>query len=172
MASAAQRLIGISEVGHVTGGSTDVAWGETQKDGVTLQLSLSRVEAMSGQSALKLASHVTEVGVQMAFSMVESALNVIQYMMGLASAKFSGDLTAGTPTAEALVIDGTLGSEELVLYAEGIGPASTRRIDAKRAVLSDPGSLVMADNAYMLPAVTFDLLQPASGSFLTITDAT
>ncbi len=167
-----QRLIGISEVGHVTGGSTDVPWGETQKDGVTLQLSLSRVDIRSGQSALKLASHVTEVGVQMAFKMVESALQRLNYMLGQAAAKFTGDLTAGTPTAESVVIDTGLGSQELVLYAEGVGPASTRRVDAKRAVLTDPGSLAISDNAYTLPAVTFELLQPTTGDFLKITDAT
>jgi len=172
MASATLRLIGISEVGHVASGPVDVPWGETQKDGVTLQLSLSRVEAMSGQSTLKLASHVTEVGVQLGIRMVESALEALGYMMGLAAAKFTGDLTAGTPTAEVLTVDGSLGSQELQLYAEGIGAASTRRVDAARAVLSNPGSLAMADNAYWQPSVEFGLLEPASGSFLTVTDAT
>lgn len=172
MPASAQRLIGISEVGHVGSGPADVPWGETQKDGVTLQLSMSRVEAMSGQSKLKLASHVSEVGAQLGFRMLASELQKLQYMLGIAAADFTGDLAGGTPSAEVLTIDGGLGSQELELYAEGPGPASTRRIDAKRGVLSDPGSLVMADNAYMLPAVTFELLQPASGDFLTITDAT
>lgn len=171
MPASAARLIGISEVGHVTAVPADVTWGATQKDGVTVQLSLSRTELRSGQSALKLASHVTEVGVQLSFRMVESALQALGYMLGLAAAKFTGDLTAGTPTAESLIIDGTLGSQELKLYALGVGPASTRRIEAARAVLSDPGSLAVADNAYMQPAVAFNLLEPASGSFLKITDA-
>jgi len=172
MAKTDARLIGVSEVGHVAGGSTDTSWGKTQKDGVNVQLSLSRVDLMSGQSKLKQASHVTDVGVQLVFRMVESALQRLGYMLGLAAAKFAGDLTAGTPTAESLVIDGTLGSQELQLYAIGVGPASTRRVDAKRAVLSDPGALLMADNGYMLPSVGFDLLEPSSGDFLKITDAT
>lgn len=169
MAQTDARLIGVSEVGHVAGGTTDTSWGKTQKDGVSVQLSLSRVDLVGGQSPLKLASHVTDVGVQLVFRMVESALQRLGYMLGTAAAKFTGGLPS---VAEALVIDAGLGSQELQLYALGVGPVSTRRIDAKRAVLSDPGALVMADNAYMLPGVTFNLLLPSSGDFLKITDAT
>ena len=172
MPATAARLVGISSVGHVAAGPTDVPWGETQKDGVSLQLSLARVDVRSGQGPLKLASHVTEAGVAMAIRMLESALQRLGYMLGLPSASFTGNLVATpTPSAEVLVIDGELGSEELQLYALGVGPVTTRRIDAKRAVLTDPGSLAIADNAYMQPAVTFELLKPATGDFLKITDA-
>lgn len=170
MPATGARLRGISEVGHVSG--SDVSWGATQEEGVELQLSLSRVDLRSGQSNLKLASDVTEVGAQLVIRMVESALQSLGRMLGLAAAKFAGDLQGGPATAESLIIDGTLGSQELALYAIGVGPASTRRIDAPRAVLTDPGSIQMAKNAYMLPGVTFELLEPAAGDFLTITDAT
>lgn len=172
MPASAARLIGISSVGHVAAGPTDVPWGETQKDGVSIQMSLARVDIRSGQSALKLTSHVTEAGVTMAIRMLESALQRLGYMLGMPSGNFTGNLTATpTPSAEVLTIDGELGSEELQLYAIGVGPVTTRRIDAKRAVLTDPGSVVVADNAYAQPAVTFELLKPATGDFLKITDA-
>ena len=164
------RLIGISEVGHITVvdlADVDVPWGETQKDGVNLQMSMARVDVRSCQGPLKLDSHVTEAGVQMRVAMVESALQQLTSMLALPAANY--DDSAG----EVLVIDGELGSEEMRLYAEGVGPVSTRRIQAERAVLTDPGALVMADNAYMLPSVTFELLAYLNGEdleLLTITD--
>jgi hypothetical protein len=172
MPAANARLIGISEVGHVDStGPTDVPWGETQKDAVNLQISVSRVDLRSGQANLKIASAIEDIDAQLQIKLNESALQIMQYALGMPAAKFTGDLEGGTPSAEVLTIDGALGSDERQLYAEGVGPASTRRIDAARGVLMDVGAFAMASNAYMLPTVTFALLNPVTGTFLTITDA-
>lgn len=166
------RQRGISEVGHVTSVPADVPWGKTQEEGVTLQLSLSRVDLMSGQSNLMEESQVQSVSMELNIRLIEAQLELLKDALGAPDAKFAGDLEDVAPTAESLVLDGTLGQVERTLYVLGVGPASTRRIQATRCVLLDPGAVQLAKSAYHLPTLSWRVLNPAAGDAVTITDAT
>lgn len=178
MPASAARLRGISEVGHITdptGAPTDVPWGKTQQEGVTLQLSTETVDLMSAQATMKEDSGLVSTAMQLVIRMITAELQLLQRLYGIPAASFSGDLEDVTPTPEVLsVAEGDLGSQEESLYVLGTGPASTRRVEAARCRVVDLGGLNFASTSYQTPEGTWEVLAPASGDVrppLEITDA-
>lgn len=160
---------GINDIGHVDGGS-DVSWGKTQQAGAVLQLATTTADLQSGQSKVMEESEVITADMQLVFNLLSTALQQMQYYLGIPDADFSGDLTGG-PTQEVLDIDESIGSIERQIFAEGPGPSSTRRIDVARAKLADFSDLGLAHDGYATPQVTWRALAPSSGAPVTITDA-
>lgn len=168
------RLVGITEVGHVEAGPTDVPWGNTQQDGVTLALSPNTVDLMSAQAKVMEDVNLLEAAMELQVNLVEASLQAIQRAYGIPDASFAGDLAAGSPTEEVLAVgEGDLGSTERQMYVLTPGPSSTRRVDVPRSKVSSLGDIQMGSNAYQLPSATWQVLNPTDGSDpLTITDAT
>lgn len=178
MPATGARLIGVSEVGHVTdpeGAPTDVPWGNTQQDGVTLQLAVDTVDLQSAQAKMREDSNLVSADIQMVINLIVAELTALQRAWGLPADAFDGDLSGATPAAEVLTItEGNLGTREDTLYVLGPGPVSTRRVEVGRAKVSDIGNLQFASNAYMLPTATWSVLNPGAESTLeplVITDA-
>lgn len=172
MATSTFYARGHSGVGHVSGGS-DVSWGRTTPEGVSLQLGVQSVDLESAQTLMEVDTGITRVTVNIVIRLVSAALQVIQRAFGMSATAFTGDLTAGTPLAEQLdIADTDLGSQEQQLYSLGPGPASTRRITVYRAKVSDLGGLDQAKPSWMLPSPTWRALAPASGPVIRILDAT
>lgn len=166
------RQVGISEVGH-RDGAADVSWGNTQQDGLTVQLTAETIDLQSGQAFMRESVHLVAGRIQLVINLVGSELTALARAWGFPVAALTGDLTAATPTPEVLTITGNnIGTQERTLYALGPGPRSTRRIQAARCKVADLGNLSMASNAYMLPSATWEVLNPPTGTAaLTITDA-
>ncbi len=173
MARAAYRHRGITEVGHVDITPADVPWGRTTQDGVNLQLTAQTVELQSGQATMLEDVGLVSARMQFVIGLVVSELTALARLWGLPDSAVTGDLTlTPTPTAEVLAIaPNAMGTVERTLFALGPGPASTRRIEALRARVSALGGIQMAQNAFSLPTATWDVLAPAAGNAVTITDA-
>lgn len=172
-----RRLIGVSEVGHVTdpeGTPADVTWGNTTQDGVTLQLAAQTVELMSAQAKMKEDVELSESSIQLSIRLVSPDALALQYLWGLPDSAIVGDLGAGTPVAEVLTIQaGNLGTQERTLYILGPGPSSTRRIQARRCRIADLGGLDLGSNDFQKPEATWEVLNPLATMThppLTITD--
>lgn len=172
MPTSGYRQIGVNEAGRVTGSSTDEPFGNTQQEGVVLQLSTETADLMSGQAKVMEDVNLVEASMELQINLVEAALQAIQELYGLPAGNFSGDLTAGSPTEEQLDLDENIGTQEETIYALGPGPSSTRRIEGQRCRISDLGGLTMASDSYMLPQATWQVLNPTSGVPLFIRDNT
>lgn len=178
MPAGAVRLIGISEVGHIedpTGTPVDTPWGNTQQQGVTLQLSTETVDLMSAQAKMKEDTNLVSASIQLQVALVTTSLQRLQRLWGLPDTAFEGDLEGATPAEEVLSIgEGNLGTEERSLYVLGPGPASTRRVEAARCRVADLGGIQFASNQYQLPQATWEVLNPDEADTrepLVITDA-
>ena len=175
MPASAYRHRGINEVGHVNATPADVPWGRTTQDGVNLQLTANTVELQSGQATMLESVGLVSARIQLAIGLVVSELTALQRLWGLPDSAVTGDLAAvspATPTAEVLAIaPNAMGTVERRVYVLGPGPRSTRRIEAVRARVSDLGGIQLAQNAFSLPNATWEVLAPATGNALTITDA-
>lgn len=172
-----RRLTGINEVGHVTdpeGTPTDVNWGNTKQEGVQLQLATSSIDLMSAQAKMKEDVTLTEASIQLQIALINADAQALQYLWGMPAAALAGDL-GGTPTPEVLTIqEGNLGTEERALYVIAPGPASTRRVQARRCRVADLGGLAFASTDYQTPEATWEVLNPTSAMTqapLVITDA-
>lgn len=154
------RLIGISEVGHVDSGPTDVPWGNTQQEGVTLQLSTQTVDLMSAQAKMKEHVALLSATMQLVITLVGAELTAFQRAWGLPDAALTGDTQASpTPSDEVLTItEGNLGTEERTLYVLGPGPVSTRRLEAARCRVAALGNMQMGATGYTLPQATWEVL--------------
>ncbi len=172
MPAANARLIGISEVGHVTAGPADSSWGRTAEEGVTLQLSTETVDLRSGQSYMREHVSLVLAAMQLVVNLVTASLTTFKNLWGIADSALTGDLVGGAPSAEVLTIGPTtLGSVERTLYVLGAGPAGARRVEAQRARVSSMGNISFAKNAYQTPTATWEVLAPDVGAALTITDS-
>jgi hypothetical protein len=160
---------GHSEVGHKSG-ATDVPWGRTAEDAVSIQLNVQTVELYSAQSVMAEDSGVTQVGMQLGINGIDGSLQNIGRVLGLPDSAFTGDLSASTN--EVLTFDkDDIGASALALYSKGPGPlSSVRRIDAPNCKLASAGALAQAKTGWMLPSAVFNILVPATGNPLTITD--
>lgn len=169
-----QTLIGVNSIGEHDGAGTDTDWGRTQESGASLQLAVTKQTLMGGQSKMAEDVHISAVEMSVQFNALFSELEKLQLMLGIAASQFTGDLSAGTPTAEELAIDqDSIGGVEKGIFVEGPGPSSTRRLEAERALLGDVGDLQWSDTEWQLPQVNWDILNTADGTdVLTITDAT
>jgi len=173
-----RRLTGINEIGHITdpeGSPTDVSWGNTLKEGVQLQLAVQSIELTSGQALMKEDVSVTDASMQFQLKLISSDNLALVYLWGLPDSANVGDLGLGSPTPEVLTItEGNLASVERAIYVEAPGPASTRRVQARRCKVSDMGGLAFSAADYQTPEATWDVLNPTSTMSdppLTITDA-
>lgn len=171
MPTSQYRQIGVNEAGYVESGS-DTPFGNTQQEGVVLQLSTETADLMSGQAKVMESVNLVQASLELQIALVEAALQAVGELYGMPDANFSGDLTASTPTAERLDFDENMGTVERTIYALGPGPSSTRRIEGKRCRISDLGNLTMASDSYMLPQATWRVLNPSSGVPLYIQDNT
>lgn len=176
MPATASRLIGISEVGHVTDAPADVPWGNTQQEGVTLQMTADTVELMSAQAKMREDVSLVSANIQLVIALIVAELTALQRLWGLPDDALEGDLTGGVPEDEVLTIEeGNLGTQERALYVLGPGPVSTRRIEVARARIADIGNIQMGSTAYTLPQATWSVLNPAPAEPavhpLVITDA-
>lgn len=179
MPASGARLIGISEVGHVTdpeGTPADTPWGNTQQDGCTLQLAVDTVDLQSAQAKMREDSNLVSADIQLVINLIVAELTALQQMWGLPASAFTGDLSGGTPSEEVLAItEGNLGTREDTLYVLGPGPSSTRRVQVNLAKVVDIGDLQFASNGYTLPSATWSVLNPGTTyptlDPLTITDA-
>lgn len=170
MPASAQTLIGVNEIGEVDGG-IDTSWGRTQQSGAVLQMSVTKQTLMSGQSKMAEDTHISGVEMSVQFNGIFSELSNLQLMLGIPASQFAGDLS--TPTEEILTIDqGSLAAVDKSIYVLGPGPNSTRRLDVANAALGDIGDLEWSDTEWILPQVTWDVLNTADGTgVLIITDA-
>lgn len=178
MPATGARLIGISEVGHVTdpeGTPVDVPWGNTQQEGVSLQLATDSVDLQSAQAKMREDNTLVSADIQLVINLIVAELQALQRAWGLPVSALVGDHSSATPTEEVLTItEGNLGTREDTLYVLGPGPASTRRVEVGRAKVADIGNLEFASNGYTLPSATWSVLNPGDGSTLeplVITDA-
>jgi hypothetical protein len=150
-------------------------WGRTTQDGVNLQLTAQTVELQSGQATMLEDVGLVSARMQFVIGLVVSELTALARLWGLPDSAVTGNLAPvapATPTAEVLAIaPNAMGTVERTLFALGPGPASTRRIEALRARVSALGGIQMAQNAFSLPTATWDVLAPAAGNAVTITDA-
>lgn len=169
------RLVGIQEVGHVEdpgGTATDTPWGNTQQDGVEVQLSAENVRLQSGQAKMAENINLVTANMTLVFALVVSELTALQRLWGLPTAAFSGDLEAASPTPESLTItESNLGTREDALYILGPGPVSTRRVDARSCRVGDIGGVSFASNAFQTPQSSWEILNPSTGDPLVIEDA-
>lgn len=172
MPASSQALIGVNEVGEHDGQGTDTSWGRTQQSGALLQMSVTKQTLMSAQAKMAEDTHISGVEMTVQFNGIFSELQNLQRMLGIPAAQFTGDLDS--PTQEVLTIDqGSLGSVQKGIYVIGPGPASTRRLEVAVATLGDIGDIEWSDENWILPQVSWDVLNTADGTgVLTITDAT
>ena len=172
MPASAQTLIGVNEIGEHDGSGTDTSWGRTQQSGAVLQMSVTKQTLMSAQAKMAEDNHISAVEMSVQFNGIFSELQNLQRMLGIPAAQFSGDLD--TPTQEVLTIDqASLGEVEKGIYVIGPGPSSTRRLEVAKALLGDIGDIEWSDENWILPQVSWDVLNTADGTgVLTITDAT
>src|SRR5687768_3172231 len=120
---------GTQEAGYVTGGTTLVPVSKTTKDGVDLQLNSTFVDAYGGMDVLPADSRQERGELTLGMTFLRADLTTFRFALGLPDGALTGDLSAGTPTAEVLAVDaGDIGSTRRHLYALGPGPASTRKI--------------------------------------------
>lgn len=168
MPASGHRQIGINEAGYIDGG-TDTPFGDTQQEGVVVQLSTDVADLQGGQAKVLEDRELVSANMEIQIMLVEAALQAVQELYGLPSGNFSGDLD--TSTQEEVQFDNNLGTVETGIYALGPGPASTRRVEASRCKIGDLGDLTMASDSYMLPQATWTVLKPDSGASLLIQDA-
>lgn len=173
MPASSETIIGVNEIGEHDGQGSDTSWGRTQEDGAVLTLSVTKQELFSGQAKMAEDTHINRVAMGLQFSLIFMELENVQRMLGIAAAQFTGDITGG-PSDEVLTIDqDSIGAVEKGLYAEGPGPASTRRVEVARALLGDVGDIAWSDTQWQIGQVTWDVINTADGlAVLTITDAT
>lgn len=163
---------GHQEVGHVAS-STDVPWGKTAEDAVSIQMNVQTVDLFSAQSKMNEDTGITQIGMDIVIKGIDGALRNIQRAFGLPDSAFTGDLSNITPSDEVLEFnEDEIGETERAIYSEGPGPlASTRRIDAPRCKLVSVGALAQSKTGWMLPEATWRVLNPGSSTpVVTITD--
>lgn len=149
---------GITEVGHVDNG-TDVPWGKTSEDGITISHNVTREQLFSGQDLAPVDDTITRVEASVTFRLIEASLQNIARVLGLPTTAISGT----GPTAVLTVLADELGTEEFHLYAIQPGPNGPRRFDFLRAKVGQPGDLNVSKAAWMLPESTFTLLVDDAG---------
>lgn len=153
-------IIGITEIGAVRTGA-DVSWGRTTEDGCEIAIDGSDLDVMSGQSTMIMKSvrtaDTSEVTVNLLYS---DLLNMAEALGQIAGP--TGDLQAGTPTAEVLQVwfNGAVGKREDKIYLITPGPKSTRRWEWARMQVK-PGVRVRATKGKeQVLTFTLKMLEP------------
>jgi hypothetical protein len=170
-------LSGITEFGEVTGGTgysggTDVPWGHTERNGVTINVAGEDVDVQSGQNLVLEDSFASARMIELVARLQYSGLLNVRDALGMPSSALTGDLGATTPTDEVLVLTGTnMGSEEKHIYALTPGPVSTRRYAAIRCKQRAGMTLELASNDYVRLETTWTVLDGGSYDEMQITDS-
>ena len=160
---AVETYRGITEVGHVDNG-TDVPWGKTGEEGITISHSVTRESLYSGQDLAPVDEAITRVEATVTFRLIEASLANIARVLGLPESAISGT----GPAAVLSVLADELGTQEFHLYAIQPGPNGPRRFDFKRAKVSSPGDINVSKAAWTLPESTFTLLVDNDGKLWTL----
>lgn len=153
---------------------TKTSWGYTSEEGARIVPTVNRIEQRSGQSAAVLDSFIESVGGQLQIRMLSGHLTNLRRMMGLPSSSLTGDLSAGSPTKEVLLVSGAeLGTEEQQLYLETMGPRGARTYFFPRAKVTSFPEQAHSRTEYFEPNGSFDLYEEETGGLLYwIEDAT
>jgi hypothetical protein len=166
-------LRGITEVGEVAAGPTDVPWGKTLKNGAEVAHGAANLMTESGQDLYPVDSSPTGRTTQLTLRLLYSDLLVYLAAFGLPTGALTGDLQAGTPTAEVLsVLQSQMGTVERKLYLLTPGPKGPRRRVYERCKVRGEFREVLDRENNMAIEMTFDVLAPASAAtpVFTITD--
>jgi len=170
-------LNGITEFGEVTGGTgytggTDVPWGATERNGVTIVIAGEDVDVQSGQNLVLEDSFASARTIELTARLQYSGLMNVRDALGMPAAALTGDLGIGTPTDEVLAFQGTnMGSEEKHIYALTPGPTSTRKYGAVRCKQRAGMTIELASNDYVRLESTWTVLDGGSYDEMQITDA-
>lgn len=161
---AANVLSGITEIGHVNtpyGTPVDVKWGATEEDGAELRINGQTVDVRSGQSRVLEDQFLSAIDMELVMRLQYTDLLNVARALGLDDTAVTGDLNAGTPTAEVLeALQTAIGKTERYLYIITPGPKSTRRIELKRCKVSPNISMAFASNDYQKLEMTWAVLRP------------
>lgn len=161
---------GITEFGEVTGatgytGGTDVPYGATERNGVTIVITGEDVDVQSGQNLVLEDSFASARAIEMTARLQHAGLMNVRDALGMPDGALTGDLQL-TPTAtdEVLVLNGTnMGSETKHIYCLTPGPVSTRRIAAARCKQRAGMTLELASNDYVRLETTWTVIDGGAG---------
>lgn len=152
---------GITEVGHVDD-NTDVPWGRTGEDGITISHNVTRESLFSGQDLAEVDSAITRVEASVTVRLIEATAENLARILGLPESAV--DSVTGVLT----VLSDQLGTREFHLYAIQPGPNGPRRFDFPRVRVGQPGDLNVSKTSWTLPETTFSIITPASGELWTL----
>jgi hypothetical protein len=151
---------------------TRTSWGFTSEEGARITPNVSRIEQRSGQSAVIVDSFISEAGARLGVRMLSATLTQLRRMMGLPGSALTGDLSAGTPTDETLIIrGGELGTEEQSLYIRTMGPLGPRTYYIPRAKVASFPEQSHSRTEYFEPNAEFDIYENEAGEVYWIVDA-
>lgn len=180
---------GISEIGEwtatsATGGGgatkeynadnvyTETSWGFTSEDGARITPQVSTVVQRSGQSAVIVDSFISEAGAQLQVALLSGVLTNLKRLMGLPDAALTGDLAAGTPTDEILIVrGGELGTVERGIYIRTPGPLGPRTYYIPRCKVASFPELAHSRTEHFEPNAVFDVYENDAGEVFWIVDA-
>jgi hypothetical protein len=163
-------LHGITECGEDNG--TQVPWGATEQNGVSIAIDGEDVDVISGQAYVLEDSFPSTRAVTVTMRLQYSGLLNLQDALGLPSTALTGDLGAATPTDEVLAIEGgELATEEKKLYAIHPGPVSTRLWEFERCKQRGGFTMELASNDYIKLETSWGVLANSGGAEVTVTDA-
>ena len=139
-------------------------WGHVTDAGVQESNNVTKLEIGAATTAAILHSFLIQAGQQLTFAMTSGTLTNVRRMLGLPSSALTGDLSAGTPTKETLLISGSqLGTEEYQLYYSTPGFLGPRTVFFPRARVADFGQRVINRQGVFSPGATFDILENSQG---------
>jgi hypothetical protein len=170
-------LSGITEFGEITGGTgysggTDVPWGATERNGVTIAIAGEDVDVQSGQNLVLEASFASARTIEITGRLQYSGLMNLRDALGMPAGALSGDIQNGTPTDEVLAIVGTnMGSESKHMYALTPGPVSTRKYQAINCKQRAGMTLELGSAAYVMLETTWTVLDGGAYSEMEILDS-
>jgi hypothetical protein len=151
---------------------TLVPYGFTSEEGARITPSVSTVQQRSGQSAIIVDSFISEAGAQLGVRLLSGTLTVLRRLLGLPTSALTGDLAAGTPTAETLIVrGGELGTEEKSLYMKTMGPLGPRTYYLPRCKVASFPELAHSRTEYFEPNATFDVYENDAGEVFWVVDA-
>ena len=117
---------GISTTTATVGG-TPFDLGPTAQDGVTIEYGGSNLDTFSGQSTAMVASEPVTRTIAIVIKHLAGDLRVKRFALGLPASAHTGDLQAGTPTAEVLAIrQNEMGTLSASLSITSPGPKGPR----------------------------------------------
>lgn len=151
---------------------TRTSWGFTSEEGARIVPSVSTITQRSGQSAIIVDSFISEAGAQLQVALLSGTLLNLRRLMGLPSSAHTGDLSAGEPTDETLIVKGgELGSEERSLYIKTMGPLGPRTYYIPRAKVASFPEQAHSRTEYFEPNATFDVYENDAGEVYWVVDS-